>query len=177
MPLAADTRFCEQCVSLKPIAEFRKRSRTGSAHLNQCRTCHNRAERERRAKNRAMRGHRRMAKFLTQLNNEKSNDRLRLLSSVMFQQFGGMEGFVSAWADYQHQAMEQGGFAAFRCFQTVVRLLQYCEETRPDPVGMTDEELERSVMEHTKQLIQQHPELAVAAASEVGWTIVASQRE
>ena len=116
-----------------------------------------------------------MAKFLTQLKNEHSNERLELLASVMFHHFGGMQGFVAAWANYHKRAMEEGGFAAFRCFESVIRLLQYCEENRPDPSEMTDEELQRSMMEHIKRLIQQHPELAVAAANEIGWRVTPDQ--
>lgn len=168
---AADTRFCEQCVSVKPLTEFRRRSRTGPARLNQCRVCRNRAERERRASKRAHCDHRLMAKSLTQLKNERRNDRLELLCRATFRQFGGMQGFVAAWNDFYHQAMEQGEFAAYRCFQSVIRVAQYCDDNRPDLGSMTDEEIEHALMENTKQLIRQHPELAVVAADQIGWTI------
>ena len=38
---------------------------------------------------------------------------------------------------------------------------------------MSDEELGQEMLKQTKQLIQEHPELAVAAANEIGWTVVA----
>jgi adenosyl cobinamide kinase/adenosyl cobinamide phosphate guanylyltransferase len=50
--------------------------------------------------------------------------------------------------------------------------MQYCEETEPDPSDMTDEELERSLMEQTIQLIRARPEFAVMAADEIGWTVI-----
>ena len=168
---ASDTRFCNQCLKVKPITEFRRRSRTGSARLGQCRACHNESERQRLANKRAHRNHRRMAKCLTELKNERSNDRLELILGVMITKFGGMQGFITAWDKYCSLAMEQSGFAAFRCFSTVIRLAQYCEEHRSDPSEMTDEELERAMMEHTEHLIQQHPELAVAAARRLGWQV------
>ena len=172
MIVAADSRFCEQCVSVKPLAEFRRRSRNGSARLNQCRECHNQSERKRRATKRSKHDHRRMAKYLTQLKNERSNARVELLLGVMIEQFGGTQGFLAAWSDYHHRAMHQGGFAAFRCFQSVARLMQFCEQNHADPGELSDEELEQTIMDHTKHLIQQNPVLAVAAADQIGWTVI-----
>lgn len=118
------------------------------------------------------RDHRRMATFLTELKNEPSNDRLEILAGVMFRQFGGMQGFVAAWGDYYQHAMEQGGFAAYRCFATVIRLLKYCEETRPDPDELSDEELEHELSESVERWVSEHPEVAVAAADQIGWTVI-----
>ena len=166
-----ETRFCEGCASVKPITEFRRRSRNGQKRLKRCRDCHNRAERKRRAAKRAETEQRSVAKYLTQLRNEDSNERLERLVSVMFQRFGGMQGFLKAWDSYHQLAVAKGGYAAFRCFESIFRLVQYCEESRPDPGQMSEEEVQRSMIEELKRLIRQHPELAVAAAREIGWTI------
>jgi len=168
----ADTKLCELCVSVKPFTEFRRRSRNGSARLNQCRQCHNTAERERRSGKRTRHNHRLMAKCLTKVKNEQNNDRLELLCGFMFDQFGGLEGFTAAWCDYRRRAMQQGGYAAFRVFQSLFRLAEYCDANRPDMSALSDEQLQQAWEENTKELIQQHPELAVTAADQIGWTVI-----
>lgn len=168
MVVSLDSRFCEACLSVKPLAEFRLRSRSDSVRLNQCRECHNRAERERRARKRTTRDRRRMAGFLTKLKNESSDERLELLCRQMIESFGGTQGFVAAWICYHERAMKEGGIAAMRCFQSVIRLVQYCEANRPQPIAMTDEELEQAMLEQVTSVIREQPELAVAAANEIG---------
>jgi len=59
--------------------------------------------------------------------------------------------------------------------QSVVRLMQYCEQNRADPGELSDEELEQTIMDHTKHLIRHHPELAIAAADECGWTVISRE--
>ena len=53
----------------------------------------------------------------------------------------------------------------------LMRLMKYCEENRRDTSEMTDEELTCSIREDIRGLIQQCPELAVTAASEIGWRV------
>src|SRR5262245_12420770 len=141
-----DMRFCEDCDSVKPLSEFRRRSPEAPVRLNQCRACHNLAERVRRARKGTRREHWLMAKWLTQVANERDNDRLVLLSAVMFRQFGGFQGFVAAWVRYHRRAMQEGGLAAVRCFVAFFRLLGYCESTQPAPSELADDELERSLL-------------------------------
>lgn len=168
----SDARFCEQCLSVKPINEFRRRSRNGLTRLNQCRACHAARERERRAKRNKLADRRRVAKCLTHLKNETSNKRLRLLADVMLNRFGGLQGFVLAWTEYVHHAQKQGGFASFRCLQSFLRLAQYCEENAPDLSQLSDDELQAQTDEHLRRLIAAEPALALAAAESLGWTIV-----
>ena len=125
-----DTRICIDCSSIKPLSEFRRRSRNRPDRLNQCRDCHNRAERQRRAALRASDKQLNMARSLTELKNEADNRRLELLIKQMLDHFGGLPGFISAWEIYLDQAMKDGGLSAFRCFASMIRLLQYCEESQ-----------------------------------------------
>jgi hypothetical protein len=167
-----DLRLCQHCLATKPAAEFRRRSPAGPARLRQCRPCHNRAERERRAGKRARREHRLTARALTRVKDERDNRRLEWLVGVLVREFGGMPGLVASWSAYHRRAMRAGGLAAVRCFQAIFRLLEYCESAQPDPGAMSDEEADRALLAHVEALIQQHPELALAAASELGWTVV-----
>lgn len=170
--VATDSKLCEHCLTIKPAAAFRRRSSSNAARFNQCRDCHNRAERARRAHQKTLHDRRKMASFLTQVKNEQDYDRLELLSRVMLDEFGGVQGFVNAWSDYYQRAMERGGFGALRCIESVLRLMQYCEEKVPDACQLSDAELQEAMIEQTKAIIQDQPELAVAAAAELGWTVI-----
>ena len=90
---------------------------------------------------------------------------------MLVQQFGGTKGFASAWFEFHQRTAVRGQAAAVRSFAAVFRLLQYCEEAAPDSGDLSDEDLERAVLEETKELIRREPELAVAAAQEIGWTV------
>ena len=84
---------------------------------------------------------------------------------------GGLQGFIGAWSDYYQYAVKQRGLGAYRCLESVIRLMQYCEENRRDTSEMTDEELTCSIREDIRGLIQQCPELAVTAARKIGWRV------
>lgn len=139
--------------------------------MHQCSQCHNEGERQRRVAKRSKHEHRRMAKALTQLTRERANHRLELLVGIMLHQFGGLQGFGTAWIAHYQRAMESGGFAALRCFQTVIRLLQYCDEKRRQPCELSDDELHAALLEQTKRLIEQQPEIALEAAGALGWAL------
>ena len=44
-------------------------------------------------------------------------------------------------ARLRRRAREKGGLAEFRCFESIIRLIRYCEQNQPDPIDMTDEEV------------------------------------
>jgi hypothetical protein len=113
-----------------------------------------------------------MASFLTSVKNEQSDERLKILSHVMIESFGGMQGVVATWLDYYAHAMDQGGYAAWRCVQAMVRLMQYSEANRPDLADMTKLEAEEYLFRYAKTVIEREPELAVAAAESLGWTVI-----
>lgn len=170
---AADTtRLCEQCLTAKPINQFRRRTQSGSARLHQCRDCHNAYERARLARKRQQRNDGRISKALTQIKNESNSKRLEVLCAMFVQHFGGTEGFTEAWFDFHNRVADRGQAAALRSFEAVFRLLKYCDEHRDEPADIGDEELEEAVLEETKELILREPELAVAAAREIGWTVI-----
>ncbi|QDT51692.1 hypothetical protein Pan258_57840 [Symmachiella dynata] len=172
----APTRLCEQCLTAKPISQFRRRTQSGSARLHQCRDCHNAYERARLSRKRQQRDDRRISKALTQIKNESNGKRLELLCAMLVRQFGGTEGFASAWFNFHQRAAERGQAAALRSFESVFRLLKYCDENRDEPADLSDEDLRKAVLEETKDLLRREPELAVAAAREIGWTVIPSDQ-
>lgn len=117
-----------------------------------------------------------MAKALTRLKNEHDNRRLQLACSAMFEQFGGLRGFVAAFHAYFEDAKTKAGLGVYRCMQSVIRLTQYCEENRRQPDEMTDEELELNFSKSIEQYILANPEVAIAAAKRLGWQIIPAAR-
>ena len=170
--MTEEHRFCETCARWQAITEFRKRRQSGSARMRQCRQCHNRYERERRAKSRLQSNRKQVGSFLTELKNEENNDRVRMLCNRMFRQFGGFQGCVDAWTDYQQKAFESGGFPAFRCFAAVLRLLEYCSDSEQEVDQLTDEELLRELAVSVRSLLIAQPELAILTAKKLGWTLI-----
>lgn len=133
--------LCEHCLLPQPAENFRFRYRDRPVRLRQCRACHNDAERKRRAYRRAKSTRRELAKALTKMRNQKSDQQVKALCREMVGRFGGVTGIVNAWTRSLARDMETGGHAAFRHLAAMVRLTQYCDQHRPDYSTMTDEEL------------------------------------
>ncbi len=175
MVASTETRLCEQCVTERPLGDFRRRSRNGSARMRQCRGCHNEDERRRRANRQARAKNGRMTKSLTKLSEERNNKRLEKLARAVFDEFGGLAGFVAAFAAYRAKAMKRGGLAALRSFEFVLRMQQYLAERQSEPDDLTEEEIVESTTDALVRLVRSHPELAVAAAMKLGWVVEPSR--
>ena len=50
--------------------------------------------------------------------------------------------------------------------------MEYSEQNRPDEAELTADELRASLREQLADLLHEQPELAIAAADEIGWTVV-----
>ena len=112
--MTENTRFCEDCLSVQPLSEFRRRSPGGSARQARCRRCHNAKERERRARKWSERADHRMGQFLNQLKNAQDSARVEWLCAAMAHEFGGTQGLVAAWI-HSYRSATPGGYGAFRC--------------------------------------------------------------
>jgi hypothetical protein len=132
-----EARICTNCLTEKPLTEFRLRSRNGSTkRQKQCRACHNFSERLRLETKREKSRQRDVGKHLTQLSRARSQAQVQLLCSQMLDQFGGVQGFIDVWSTYQQQAIKKGGFGAYRCIKTLLQMIKYCQSNaniaRPD---------------------------------------------
>lgn len=139
---AAPTRLCESCFHTQPLTEFRRRKRGSEHRMRQCRQCHNEFERYRRAAVRARLGRRRMAKDLSRVRKASSANRVKAVCAEMVRGYGGAEGFAKAWVACLHRDLQRGGAAAIRHLEATIRLIQHCEQDRPNYSQMSDEELE-----------------------------------
>ena len=139
--VTASSRLCESCFHSQPLTEFRRRKRGSEQRVRQCRRCHNQFERYRRAAIRARISKRRVANDLARVRAAGSSNRVKALCAAMVRGYGGAEGFVDAWLACLRRDLDRGGFVAIRHFETTLRLIQHCEEDRPDYRRMSDEEL------------------------------------
>lgn len=135
-------RLCESCFHVQPLSEFRRRKRGCEHRVRQCRRCHNESERYRRAAARARLGKRRMAQDLARVREATSTNRVKAVCAEMVKGYGGAEPFVKAWTACLHRDLQRGGLAALRHLEATLRLIQYCEENRPDYSQLTEAELE-----------------------------------
>lgn len=139
--MGGDVRLCESCFQVQPLVEFRRRRRGSDHRMRQCRRCHNEFERYRRAAIRTRMSKRRIARDLASVRDATSANRVKALCSAMVCGYGGTEGFIDAWLDCLDRDLRRGGLAALRHLEATVRLLQYCESSRPDLTHMSDDEL------------------------------------
>ena len=125
---APNTRICDTCLKAQPITAFRRRARDSEARHSHCGDCHNKRERERRVAKTAARDNRSMARYVSQLKNERSDARVDWICGAMLSHFGGFSGFVEAWGAYIDDARQRGGTALVRALEGVVRLLILSEQ-------------------------------------------------
>lgn len=86
-----------------------------------------------------------MAQDLSRLRDASSSNRVKALCSEAVRGYGGAEGFARAWIACLHGDLQRGGFAALRHLEATMRLIQHCEEDRPDYSQMSEAELEAIV--------------------------------
>lgn len=128
----------------------------------------------RRASRRSKQQRAEMAKVAAQLKNAADHQQVALICSATVRRFGGLSRFVTAWIRHFEAARKEspGSKKTLDFFQAVQRMIEHCDAARPDPGQLTDAELNERLVEQVKQLIQQQPELAVAAAHRLGWTVI-----
>ena len=140
---------CVQCGLAKAPGEFRRRFTDRETRVRQCRQCHADAERLRRHAKRS-RGHRQAVnRELARLKQAKSTRQVALVCDTMIRGFGGADGVAQAWMVVMERDLKRGGFAALRHLEAALRLIQHCDEQRPDYRSMTDEELLAILAEHS----------------------------
>jgi hypothetical protein len=180
-----NVRFCAYCNSFKLIEGFRRRSANSSARMNECRECHNKAERERNAAKQKKLSKRLMAKRLGELSRTRSWNEVEMVIKIMLREFGGMMGFKHAFAKHYAWAYQNGRYPLIRCLQACLRVTSHYEEmqikeqrvaeAQPGYSSiqyLSDEDLERAFKKGVLEEIEQKPELAIEAARKLGWTVI-----
>jgi hypothetical protein len=133
---------CRQCQRHKAPNEFRRRHTGRECRILQCRACHAQAERLRRRAKRCRTHRRDVNRDLARIKLAKSGRQLAFVCESMIHSFGGPDGFAKAWTACLHGDLQRGGFAALRHLEAVIRLVQHCEDLRPDSSRFTHQQLQ-----------------------------------
>jgi hypothetical protein len=147
---ADEMRRCAQCCVKQPQAEFRRRSTQGDQRFSHCRTCHNAAERSRRQIARQRLNRRALGQRLARIRRESSTTRVAALCEEMLHECGGIAGFLHQWQHCLELDLPHGGYRAFRHFDCIFRLVQFCDRAPPDFSRMSDIELEEAITNITR---------------------------
>ena len=181
--VTSETKLCNQCGEPKPVHLFRLRRRNGSLRQNQCNTCHAAQARCWRARKKIEREDAEIAGFVRDIKNAKSYRNVELLCAGMIARFGGLEELHRTWVRQIEaaQARRPGSKIACDFFLAIFKLLEYLDAQNPSRGEqgeydlLSDEDLERRIDSYVEEFINEQPELAVAAAARLGWTVVPPQ--
>lgn len=137
-----DELVCRDCGVRKNATDFRLRQAGGAIRTRQCRTCHCLAEKLRREAKRSRQHRHAVNRQMARLKQAKSARQVGAVCEQLIGCFGGLEGFTTAWRACLEADLARGGFAALRHLEAVLRLVQHCDENRPDYSQFTDEQLQ-----------------------------------
>ena len=140
----SETKLCSSCLQEQPLDQFRVRYRGTHIRANQCRLCHNQAEQLRRQRKRGWLTKRQFHQHLTSLKNQRTARGVGKVYLELVRLCGGTEGILEMWTKTIEKDLRAGGFKAHRHIASILKLMEYCENTQPDKPDystMSDEEL------------------------------------
>ena len=140
----SETKLCSSCLQEQPLDQFRVRYRGTHIRANQCRLCHNQAEQLRRQRKRGWLTKRQFHQYLTSLKNQRTARGVEKVYLDLVRLCGGTEGILGMWMNVIERDLKEGGFKAHRHIATILKLMEYCENTQSDKPNystMSDEEL------------------------------------
>jgi hypothetical protein len=166
------TRVCYDCGLELPLDHFRRRKQGAEARQGRCRLCYNAYMRQYRRHRRVKALHR----FASRVKSEPSPSRVAALCDGMIVRFGGLEALCAEWAEVANAVVREnrGSRAALNVFQAMFRLVEVSNAQPPEPdvVAMSNDQLERHLLECAEAVIRRHPGVALAAAERIGWTVI-----
>jgi hypothetical protein len=163
---------CRLCTRIRPLSEFRYRNKATNTRFNQCRQCHNAAERTRRTNRQQIASERQITKYLSQICDKRHRRNVGHAVTEMIQTFGGIEGFTKAWNEYYKSVKSKGGYGTLRVLESIIKMMQYHDESAQKISILSDAELEHSISDSVTELIELNPVLAIHAAKTLGWTLI-----
>ena len=138
------TQLCRYCLIERPLEQFRRRYQDSNERANQCRLCHNQAEQLRRQRKKGWLSQRQFHQYLTSLKNQRTARGVEKVYLDLVRLCGGTEGILEMWTETIERDLKAGGFKAHRHIASILKLMEYCENTQPDKPDystMSDEEL------------------------------------
>ena len=174
------TRLCRQCGDEYPVDHFRRKRRDGERRETVCRNCHKANMRAwRRARTEAA-----LKSFVKRAPNQLLDRRLRAVANDTLRRLGGVEALsqmLASTAKALHAAKPTDPLP-LRAAMAVVRLHQYIDARQnvneaadcDDYSGLSTDEIKARIRQAIIDLIRKHPEIAVAAAEQLCWTVIPS---
>ena len=141
------SRTCRECFEIKPLSHFRFTNRQSGQRSTQCRTCHNRAEKERRSAKAKSNRVKAISNAANKLRRGPSDNQVRAICRRMIDQFGGVDGFTQQWFSVWETDRAKGRAKCFAHIAAVVRLIEYVDDHRTDYGRLTDDELAERIRE------------------------------
>jgi hypothetical protein len=170
------TRVCRRCGDDLPIECFRRNRKGSEEREYHCNRCHNLNSNERHARRRA----RDLKRFAKSCQFQKLDRRLRAFTIAMMTKLGGFERLINSWAAAIRAAEKRNPGCPFllNSFSSMFRLLEFCA-AHPEPAVVEDDlaavtaaGAEEIMRREVLSFVQRRPEVAVAAAQALGWTVI-----
>jgi hypothetical protein len=138
-PASATDRPCRICRRIRPAAEFRLRSRSGTIRLSECNQCHATAERARRAAARDRATGRTIAHAAAKIKRAGSFHQVARVIADMAAHFGDTARFVATWQAQVDAAMDRrpGSKMVLDTFMALATMLMHVEMNRPQQPEMS----------------------------------------
>ena len=140
-------RTCRECFEIKPLSQFRFTNRQTGDRSTQCRTCHNRAEKERRSAKVKPKRVKAISTAANKLRRDPSDNQVRAICQRMIDQFGGVDGFTQQWFSVWETDRAKGRAKCFAHISAVIRLMEYVDDHKPDYGQLSDAKLEERIRE------------------------------
>ena len=120
----ASSFVCSRCCQLLPELAFRRRSKSSTLRMRQCRDCHATYERQRRQTQRQSSAGLAMQKSASAIARAPNLERLSSLLELLVQQFGGPNQFYQNWLDEieRLKRKRRAGFRLVRFFEMLANI-------------------------------------------------------
>jgi hypothetical protein len=176
-----ETRICRgACGRELPISSFRNHAKNGTAREYDCNDCHRAAKKQYRddRKRKVIRRFCKVGQF------QVLDRRLRSVGASVIRKLGGVDKVSRLWAEETKAAIQakRTDRFALNSLNLLIRLMEFTVEgeakkraqrvATDDWCRMSDDQLQQRLQRGIIDVIQANPEIAVAAALELGWTLV-----
>ena len=108
--------------------------------------------------------------FISEASRSTEIGRLAALADAMFRRFNGPEQFASVWAEVFQIAMDRRSPLAMRSALALLNMQSAIEANQPR-LDLGEEALQARLSAALLELVAEHPQIVLAAASDLGWAV------
>lgn len=170
-----DQRICRQCLTPKPLTEFRLRRKDCELRQHVCNKCHRAEEKTRRTQQRERHERRTMQGLVAGIKSARDVRRIMAMAQAAEEKLGSPDDFARLWKRHLDAAcnLPDGHRRVCDLLCSVVRLNVAANELlpKPDYGRMTDQELEQELRDlEVRRLTERLPEV-LETLLDLGWKI------